>query len=200
MITTTHIVTHALIAWGGRPARLLGTRSSRRAFVAGGLAPDLGLALMSAGAFVYYPLMRGRTMQDTFTLAYDDLFYSSPFWLAAHNVLHAPLVIVALYAVGRRTERRWSPGLRAFAAGCALHTLMDIPVHHDDGPLLLFPIEWTVRFSSPLSYWDPAHGGDVLGPIDLGITVVGAAVLLVARVLSRRRDRRPAPTRTSLDP
>ncbi|MGI8946946.1 MAG: hypothetical protein ACR2FV_03005 [Ornithinimicrobium sp.] len=192
MITTTHIVTHALIAWGRRPRRLLGTRATRRAFIAGGLAPDLGLALMSAGAFACYPLVRGQSLPTTFALVYDELFYTSPVWIAAHNVLHAPLVIAALYLLGRRTRRRWSAGLRAFAGGCALHTLMDIVVHHDDGPLLLFPLEWTVRFSSPLSYWDPAHHGDVIGPIDLAITVVGSAVLLIGHLLNRR-GRRPPP-------
>lgn len=190
MITTTHIVTNALIAWGGRPRGLLGTSATRRAFVAGGLAPDLGLALMSAGAFAFYPLIRGQTLPQTFALVYDELFYTSPVWIVAHNLLHAPLVLAALYLLGRRTRWRWSSPLSAFAAGCGLHTFMDIAVHHDDGPLLLFPLQWSLRFSSPLSYWDPAHYGDVIGPIDLFITVVGGAVLLIGGLRARDKRRR----------
>ena len=42
---------------------------------------------------------------------------------------------------------------------CMLHGVMDILTHHDDGPLLLFPFEWTVRYYSPVSYWDSNHYG-----------------------------------------
>ena len=40
-----------------------------------------------------------------------------------------------------------------------LHTLIDIPIHYDDGPLLLFPLNWDLRFMSPVSYWDPNRYG-----------------------------------------
>mmetsp|Transcript_17513 Transcript_17513/g.20216 ORF Transcript_17513/g.20216 Transcript_17513/m.20216 type:complete len:287 (-) Transcript_17513:60-920(-) len=39
------------------------------------------------------------------------------------------------------------------------HALCDIPVHHDDGPLLFWRINWSYRFESPLSYWDPNYYG-----------------------------------------
>jgi hypothetical protein len=40
-----------------------------------------------------------------------------------------------------------------------LHTLIDIPLHVTDGPLLLFPLNWTLRYRSPVSYWDPSFYG-----------------------------------------
>mmetsp|Transcript_33909 Transcript_33909/g.78296 ORF Transcript_33909/g.78296 Transcript_33909/m.78296 type:complete len:321 (-) Transcript_33909:700-1662(-) len=39
------------------------------------------------------------------------------------------------------------------------HALCDIPVHHDDGALLLWPLNWSYRFESPLSYYDPDYYG-----------------------------------------
>ncbi|MEZ4675136.1 MAG: hypothetical protein R2932_12925 [Caldilineaceae bacterium] len=32
------------------------------------------------------------------------------------------------------------------------HTAIDIPLHYDDGPLLLFPFDWKTRFHSPVSH------------------------------------------------
>ena len=66
----------------------------------------------------------------------------------------------------------------SFALGCLLHTTMDIPVHHDDGPVVAFPLNWDFRVKSPVSYWDRAHYGGIVGPIDMAITVLGGAALL----------------------
>lgn len=190
MITTTHVVTNALVTLRRRPPALLATRGRRWSFIAGGLAPDVGLMVMSVGAAIYYPWLRDLSLEQTFRLVYDDLFFTEPIWIAAHNMLHAPLVIAALYLIGRRSTRRWAAPLKAFAAGCALHTAMDIPVHHDDGPLILWPLNWTLRFQSPVSYWDPAHYGNIVGPIDVGITVLGSAALLVAWLRRRRANKK----------
>ncbi len=75
--------------------------------------------------------------------------------------------------------------LLSFAFGTGLHTLVDIPTHHNDGPLLLFPFDWTLRYASPVSYWDPAAGGRILAPIDLGLTVLCIVFLALAWRRSR---------------
>ena len=86
----------------------------------------------------------------------------------------------------------WCDGaLQAFALGCAVHTALDIGVHHDDGPLLLFPFDLSYRFMSPVSYYDPAHYGSIVAPIDLAITVVGLTVITAVWVRRRRRARLP---------
>ena len=54
---------------------------------------------------------------------------------------------------------RWGPALFWFAAACMLHTLIDIPLHYDDGPLVFYPLNWQARFYSPVSYWDPRRYG-----------------------------------------
>ena len=84
-------------------------------------------------------------------------------------------MLAALYGAGRRMK---SKGTMSFALGCLLHTTMDIPVHHDDGPVVAFPLNWDFRVKSPVSYWDRAHYGGIVGPIDMAITVLGGAALL----------------------
>ncbi len=198
MITPTHIVTNALLARFSTRLRagLLSTPAARRAFIIAGAAPDIPLYLLTAGAAVYYPLVRDLSIDRTFRLAFDDLFYTSPLWIIGQNALHSPVVVIALFLLAGRGFLARFCWLKAFAAGCLVHIAMDIPVHHNDGPLLLFPFQWSYRFASPVSYWDPAHFGNVMAPIDLGITVLGSALLLVS-YLRRRRASRPTGATTA---
>lgn len=194
MITPTHFVVNAGLARWRRSGAFLGDRLRRRLFLLGGVAPDLGLFAMSGLAAVYYPTARGLSVDETFRLIFDDLFYNAPAFIVAHNLLHAPLVLVGLAGLGtwlrtRTPRQRLGGALQAFAFGCAVHTALDIPVHHDDGPLLLFPFEWTIRLDSPVSYYDPDHFGNVVAPIDLTVTVVGLTVIGAAWVRRRLRAR-----------
>jgi len=177
VITTTHIVTNALVVRHRTTAfaRLLGDPANARSFVVGGLAPDVGLYVLTAGAAVFYPLVRGLSLEETMRLAFDDLFFNDPVWLVVQNTLHSPVVLTGLALAGKISGRR---RLLSFALGCLLHTAMDIPVHHNDGPLVLFPFDWSTRVNSPVSYWDRDHYGGIVGPIDMAITVVGGGYLL----------------------
>ena len=58
-----------------------------------------------------------------------------------------------------------------------LHIAMDLPVHHDDGPLVFFPFDWKTRIDSPVSYYDRDHYGGFVAPIDMAVTVAGGAFL-----------------------
>ncbi|MGC1207431.1 MAG: hypothetical protein WA880_05685 [Ornithinimicrobium sp.] len=197
MITPTHIVTNGLLARFSTRLRrgLLATPAARRAFVIAGAAPDIPLYLLTAGAAVYYPWFRGLSIDETFRLAFDDLFYTSPLWIIGQNTLHSPVVVGVMFLLAGRGFLARIPWLKAFAAGCLVHIAMDIPVHHNDGPLVFFPFNWSYRFASPVSYWDPAHYGNIMGPIDIGITVIGSAILLGTYLRKRRASRRmPTPT------
>jgi len=175
VITTTHIVTNALL---GRRARRLGQAGFLAKqpgwFTIGGFAPDVGLYALTAGAAIYFPRVKGMTFAESMEYAFGTLFFEDRGWIAVQNTLHSPVIVGGLLAAGKATK---SPRLVAFAAGCLLHIVMDIPVHHDDGPLVLFPFNWDLRVISPVSYWDRDHYGGIVGPIDIGITVAGAAYL-----------------------
>lgn len=131
--------------------------------LAGAVLPDLPLALLSAGYIIDRRFIRTHLPDKTrCSPTYNDLYFNNPWWIAAHNLLHAPLPIL-LYGWlgyrGLRAGKAWGGWLLWFAAGCGLHSVIDILTHADDGPVLGFPLEWNYRLSAPVSYWDPDHGG-----------------------------------------
>lgn len=172
MITTTHLVINALTA---RSKKFTAAKLPKAWFIFGGLAPDLFLYAASLFAFGYYRIIGELSGRELFDFIYDDLFFNNPLWIVGQNLLHAPMVLLVLYLLGTKLQKVW---LRSLSAGCGLHTVIDILTHNDDGPLVFFPFNWQYRFSSPISYWDPEHYGNIVGPIDLSITVIGACTLV----------------------
>jgi len=131
------------------------------ALLAGSVLPDVPLALLSVGYVFDRRYLRPHLPDKTrCSPTYNYLYFNNPWWIAAHNLLHAPLPLFLLGLIGywwRHTAAgRW---LFWFAVGCGLHSAVDIFTHADDGPALFFPLNWYKRFHSPLSYWDPAHNG-----------------------------------------
>ena len=142
----------------------------------GSVLPDIPLGVLSLAYLAYYrwiaPLPPGISMVEQ----YDVLYFTDPVWQASHNFFHAPLMVLAMLALGVWAGRRgkgWGWALAWFALGCGLHSFADIFTHHDDGPLLLFPLNWNWRFASPISYWDVDHYAAIFAPlehlVDLGI-------------------------------
>jgi len=153
--TPSHLlITAAAARAGGLP------RGARRAAWLGAVAPDLPLLALSLAGFAWYEGHLGWEREAVLQKLYGELFFRDALWIAAHNALQAPLVLVAGLAgcalLGSRAPvaaRR----LTWFLAACLLHAALDIVTHHDDGPLLLFPFDWELRFASPISYWDHRH-------------------------------------------
>lgn len=150
----------------------------RSAFLLGAVLPDLPLLLLWIGAYTYYRYMLGDLSITPMDSRFDQLYFTNPFWLASHNLLHAPLLLLSGLALQWRFRNL--PETRGywwfwFAAGCLTHTMLDIPTHHNDGPLLLFPLEWSMRFHSPVSYWDARYFGRefALFELLLNLTLLG---------------------------
>jgi hypothetical protein len=157
------------------------------------IIPDVPLLVLTLWYFIFEGMNFGPR--------YDDLFYENAVWVVSHNLFHAPFTVLALGLAGALLAGRSARGLGrrrrmvgrfllscSFATG--LHSIVDIFTHHDDGPLLLFPFEWSLRFSSPISYWDPEYYGRILGPIDLGLTLLLGAYLVFRAVKSKRKSSR----------
>jgi len=132
------------------------------AFLLGSVAPDLPLWFLSIGSIIYYHFALGLNIASTSHYIFEDLYFHNPFWISAHNTLHSPvLLFIGLGLVWRRrryigSRHRW---LFWFLVACLFHTTVDIFTHANDGPLLLFPLDWTVRFHSAISYWDTHYHG-----------------------------------------
>lgn len=164
------------------------------AFLLGSVAPDMPLYLLTLAGWIHLHLIRGWSTVDAFRYMFDIQFFRDPVWIVGHNALHAPLLLL-IGGVGLWRLRRRFPGASTwgigFVLGCLLHTAVDIPVHVDDGPLLLFPLEWTLRFRSVVSYWDPRHYGTQFFWFELALDLGLAAYLwgsgLLRRVLGQRR-------------
>lgn len=151
-------------------------------FLAGSVVPDLPLLLLT----LWYAVWRDRLgAGDEFIFGptFDRLYFEDPVWIVLTSLFHAPVLLLAMIGLGawaRSRGRPWGGWLLWFGLGCALHTLLDIPTHRGDGPLLFFPLEWGFRFESPISYWDPAYGGRTVALVEHGLdlAIVGYFAVL----------------------
>ena len=174
-------LSHLLVTAG------LGDRLQRRgapirlkAFLLGSVLPDLPLVLLTVGYLIANVglLWRDPALMSEFGSlmdSYHALYFNNPWWIAGHNLFHAPFVIAALFLTGVLAERRglrWGPALHWLALGLALHSAIDILTHHDDGPLLFFPFDWRYRFPSPVSYWDRAYYGGMFTVFEYGLDLL----------------------------
>ncbi len=153
----------------------------------GSVAPDVPLALLSLGyiidrRFVHPDLPNERCGSP----AFNDLYFNNRWWIAAHNIFHAPLPIFAFGLLGFANRRRaWGRALLWFAVGCGLHTAVDIFTHADDGPVITFPLEWHTRFHSPVSYWDEAHYGRVFRILEHSLDLLLILYLVYKKLTAR---------------
>ncbi len=136
------------------------TPATRWAIAAGAILPDLPIFVLYAASKGIYRLPEAQIWRET---------YYEPGWQAAVAIGHSlPLAGVGLLV---SFWCRWHLGT-VLCASLICHSLLDLPVHHDDAHRHFFPLS-DFRFVSPLSYWDTDHYGrwvagcEVLGAIAL---------------------------------
>lgn len=178
-------------------------------FMAGSIMPDIPLILIAISTIVL-DLMSGNRMEPGNEAAelqsytgylFRYAFFHDPRVKLAHNLFHAPFLIVLyltagywLWRQGRQRAAKWGAALFWFGLACALHTAIDIPLHYDDGPLIFFPFDWETRFHSPVSYWDPARYGRPFALFE-HLLLLGMLLFLLVDWWRRRRARRLAAVR-----
>ncbi|NOK85494.1 MAG: hypothetical protein GFH27_549349n64 [Chloroflexi bacterium AL-W] len=171
MNTPSHLIINAALRKGFRRK----VNIPRSAFLWGAVAPDLPLYLLSIGGFVYYRYVQGMETRDTFNYMFDTLFFKDPFWIATHNFFHSPTILLLMMVVLWRFRGTLGSPLRWifwFAVGCLIHTAIDIPTHVNDGPLLFFPFEWTIRYTAPISYWDGQYYGTQFAVFEMALNIL----------------------------
>lgn len=129
-----------------------------KALLVGSVLPDIPFLLLTIGFEIYYrwfaPLPVDGSIME---YLHFDLFFNDPLWIISHNFFHSPLInslALLLGWWGFRQNWRWGLPLFWLAVGTQIHTVIDILTHYSDGPLLLFPFDWQMRFTSPISYWE----------------------------------------------
>jgi|GEM_PF-220095 len=93
---------------------------------------------------------------------FDVWFFENPVMIAFHNLFHSPLLVAIYIGAAYLLWRKRVKGAGWFfwlSCAAMLHTLIDIPLHTTDGPLILFPLNWEWRYRSPISYWDSQYYG-----------------------------------------
>jgi membrane-bound metal-dependent hydrolase YbcI (DUF457 family) len=136
----------------------------------GGVIPDIPLICMVA-----WSLWVAQIPAET---VFGTLYFTDA-WQRVFAIDHSFFVWGAAFALGQ--WRGW-PMLRAFAGAGLLHAGVDFLVHHDDARRQFWPVsEWV--FHSPVSYWDRAHYGGMIAPLE------GVLDLICAWTLWRRLGR-----------
>lgn len=140
---------------------LLGQRSGQTnlAIVFGSILPDLPIFGFYLWAKFIAKLPESKI--------WGELYFQEPcqtFVALSHSIPIALLVGVIAYLNGWET-------LQVICLSCLLHSLEDLPVHHDDAHRHFFPLS-NYRFISPISYWDPKHYGAIVAAVEL----IGAAI------------------------
>jgi len=157
MITPSHIIYN----WAFGQSLALAKRA-KLALVMGGFLPDLPTYLF----FAVHTFFIGTSQQTLWDTTYFESDWSTVITLS-HSLILWPLA----FAIGLFLQRTL---LKFVALGGLIHVTMDFFVHNDDAYRHFWPLtEW--KFMSPVSYWDPAHFGTLVGAVD---SVVIIALLL----------------------
>lgn len=167
------------------------------AAIFGALAPDATL-------FVMWGIAKAQGVADE--LIWSEWYYSD-FWQqlsAISNSIPVYLAIACASVCIALSQRKYGSAYRSdihadsrmqsrmplgthpylrrplfvFSAAALLHVITDLPLHHNDGHPHFWPFsDWI--FSSPVSYWDPAHHGRVWSVIEIALALAMILVLWI---------------------
>lgn len=152
MNTPAHLI-FGLAAFGkpGKPALIT-------AALTGALVPDASLYLL-AGKAIYLDGISPR-------IVFDQMYYSAE-WQAIFAVDNSIVIWSLLLVLGVFLRRAW---VAALAGSALLHLIADFALHNDHARRHFWPLsDWV--FVSPVSYWDGAHYGDVVGMIEVALVL-----------------------------
>jgi membrane-bound metal-dependent hydrolase YbcI (DUF457 family) len=141
------------------------------AIALGGIIPDVPIFVF----FLWARFIRSMPASEIWTTGYYQ-----PFWQDVIATSHS--IPLALLAAGLAHYRSWQTAELLFLS-MVFHDLLDLPVHHDDAHRHFFPFS-NYRFISPISYYDPAHYGNIVAAIEV-LLVLAATLYLFRSVRSR---------------
>jgi hypothetical protein len=127
--------------------------------VFGGILPDVPIFIFYGWAKLIAKIPEGKIWSEAYyyPIIQDMLLYFT-LSFSVDRINHC-LVIEAGNAAN-------------FCLSLILHSLFDLPVHHDDAHRHFFPFS-DYRFISPISYWDPKHYGNIVTLIEIILVLLG---------------------------
>lgn len=185
MNTPAHLIIGAAVF--ARP----GDKAANSAALAGAIIPDLSLYVMAANEL----LIRKTDPGIVFGQMYFSEEWQRIFAVDNSVFLWTAVLVMGLALQGNRAADLGNAAMSlaswmksfpvranwiAVLGGAALlHLALDFPFHHDDGRAHFWPLSNWI-FESPLSYWDPAHFGQIVGPLE-GLLCLWLCALLWRR-------------------
>lgn len=166
-----------VLRWRGRDARLL---------ILGACLPDIPIILCWPAIGLYTVITGGAFDSVRFKSIADGLYFSDSVLSGFHNLLHSPVSLGFLFLAAGivfPAHAVWRRAAMIILAGALSHSLVDIASHVEDGPLVFWPLENTIRITGPVSHWNPAYGGFWITGIEIG----GAIAVVVWQVVRRFR-------------
>lgn len=134
------------------------------------IAIAIGALLPDSLMLVFYGYEKLRGVQEQIIWRYH---YFLPFWQNLFDITNSiPIIAVAC---GVALYKKYFAWMLMFAS-MIIHCILDFAVHHNDSHRHFFPFS-NYRFQSPVSYWDPAFYGNIVGVIELVLFVCGAIYL-----------------------
>jgi len=183
MVVLMKTPTHALIGYAA--ARYFGfSRGQTILCVVGATAPDLPLALIWSYVAAGVTLERGVFDQPSIQAVFDPIYFGTGWTSGLHNLLHSPLSLLILTLATLALPGVWRALKRPiliFFLGAWTHSLVDILTHVHDGPLLLWPLDHTLRVPGLVSHWDPALGGHWVMAAECACWIASLALVLKRR-------------------
>lgn len=161
MNTPAHLI-FGMTAFGqaGQPA-VIG------AALVGAIIPDLSLYLMVGTHLLVLGTDPG--------VVFGQLYFSED-WQSIFRIDNSMVLWAIALTLGVMLQSR------VFIVLCGaalLHLVCDFALHHNDGRAHFWPISSWI-FESPLSYWDQRHYGNIVGPIEIAVSL-GCCVVLWRR-------------------
>jgi hypothetical protein len=146
------------------------------ALLFGAVLPDIPFFLLTVVYEVYYRWVGTLPVEGSIMeYLHLTLFFTDPIWIISHNFFHSLIINLLLIFVGYlafRARLRWGAFLFWLAISTQFHTIIDIFTHRSDGPLIFFPLNWTYRFPSPISYWEVGYYGRIFLVFEISLDVV----------------------------
>ncbi len=187
MQTPSHLIMTAALRY---PLRRQNIPISTWGLLIGSVLPDVPFTLLTIVYELYYRIANiSVPAPSIMEYLHFDLFFNDPIWIISHNTPHSLVVSGVLMAVGYWHYRRGGHTfLFWLAVAMFLHTTIDIFTHSSDGPLFLFPLNWSYRFASPISYWETENGAVYFLIFEYALDAL-LLVFLGRKYLQHRRNR-----------